>query len=362
MKKTYATSFHTLLANIAPSSRVAELLEKSARLPRYCNQDAPMDYFSYREKQGLVSYLPANRPLQWTDDGRAWRRDGRQEIKPGKFAAQILHPRLVKRIKPEMLAKFAENFRLEEERHNFSVREISFSEAYAMQGSTSCMADKPVAPFYSAFGPDILTALGVFQCGKLVARALLWKEIKNQEYKAPLVDRIYGSTPEATEFLIQYAEDQKYYRKYAQRLWCVDVVHPDSGTTSCESWYISTPSSACDAISECSFFPYIDTFPYQDDDGDFNVVKTDDDNFVYQNTNGTRSGGPDIHEGQVQTDDGDWIDEDEATYVEGYGYLPSDECVTCHRSEESIRLCDAYRIRIAQNETIYIHEDYVSHE
>lgn len=47
------------------------------------------------------------------------------------------------------------------------------------------------------------------------------------------------------------------------------------------------------------------------------------------------------HEGQVQTEDGDWIDEDDATYIEGYGYVHMDNTAYDDINDEPIHVDDA---------------------
>src|SRR5688572_22891835 len=97
---TLADSFTALLISMKEKCRCAELLLKAQSNPRYLSPDKPGNFIAYRESSGLVSYCPAGRAQQLTQDGK-WERRGRQDARPGKWARATLNARLASRIKPE---------------------------------------------------------------------------------------------------------------------------------------------------------------------------------------------------------------------------------------------------------------------
>jgi hypothetical protein len=313
-------------------------------------------YFSYRESQGLVSYLPTGKDHQVNDDG-TWKRDGRQSIKPAKFAKALLHPVIARKFKDHDFARFATLFKVEEDARALSVKRVSVETAYT--GSvpfTSCMQDEPVDTFYSDAGVTECVAVYSNHGADLVGRALIWERDGIIPDCSGFIDRIYGDEA-VTELLIRWADENGFAHKQSQSGHSSALVKPNGDTFSATSihWKCRTD------IDGDSFIPYLDTLYYYDeDDRTLNAsdCRCSSNTHELRETNGTWG---DSHEGEVQDVDGNWIDEEDAYYVNGDYYSSDDERIGyCERSEEYYLASELYSVEVSRNNTIIIHESYVS--
>lgn len=379
---------------------------------RLLNLNRIGDYFTFREKEGMISYMPKGRTQQFNADG-SWKREGRISLKPAKWLKSMLSPRLAKRIKDHHFAAFDAVVKAEEASMKMEFREVSFEEAYDCRNyerkhsydpgvPDSCMWGKDVGPFYRLLGAKALVAID--QDGRYRGRAVFWpkvhtklpsdkvewvpkasaiycpggnvpvlggtlqvpegvfwindlraKKIK-EDAVIPFMDRVYADSPFITELFLQYAQDQGWYRKLRQsREDKEEVVFPD-GTEGTLNMHVI----AARDLSNISFYPYMDTFAGGDDD-DRTLSNSESGTYVYVDTDGTREGDKDEHEGEVQDVDGEWIDEDDAVEVDGDWYSFDDSRIArCHRSENYHLRSDMYEVALSRHETILIHSDYVT--
>jgi hypothetical protein len=341
----------------AKAARVAEALI-SAASSRVSHAVTPFgNYFAVREREGLISYCPANRTQGFTHDGK-WERNGRVEIKPAKFARGILrHP---ERFRDDEYAAFAEAFggveagekidwqvltSAEEITRAYDAREwgAERSDEYP-HGIQSCMWGEDVGPFFARIGVRLLVGV---QHDTYVARALLWETSQ----LGTVVDRLYGQ-PHVKEALMAHIFAQGWAKKEHDRAGNSSWLKPNGGVFSGE-----LTSDAAQEPRSTMFFPYIDSFRYQC--GTTFSTWDADAEFSYENQDGTRT---DAHRGQVQDVNGDWISEDEAVCVNGTWYhSDSDEIVYCERSSEHILREDAYEVDLGgRRGVVYVHEDYIS--
>lgn len=311
------------------------------RIRRFKNPSPCGDFFSFREKAGLISYCPKGRQQQITDDGK-WERAGRQEIKPARWAKSILSPRVIRLLGGDKaLNEFASKFSAMESGADFSVKIVDCAESTSWNdvyrssqydgcgGSSnlagSCMRDKPVGEFYSCFD---CSPVQLSRSGKLVGRAILWHNVHLPDGNTiSLLDRVYATTPSAEVAFLSWARANNYHHKEAQGMSVYSAVSP-AGTS------ISLYKSCVKGDwSEADFLPYMDTF--FNGDSDKSKLRCNyeySDGYTLHETDGTAEGGPDDHEGEVRTEDGDWIDEDEAVHIDGYGYV--------HQDDDNIAFCD----------------------
>jgi hypothetical protein len=322
------------------------------------------NFFACREREGLISYCPANRTQEITPDGK-WARAGRVEIKPAKWARQILrHPEL---FRDDEYAAFAECFAGVEQGEKIEWRilttEAEIDAAYnalnwgsrtpdnddADLRISSCMWGQDVGRFYERAGARVL--LGV-QRGLYVSRVVLWetREI------GTVADRLYAS-PAINEACRTYIREQGWTKKEADNNGSSGWLQPD-GSVVHQTLTVEPPQS----IASCQTFPYMDSFRWQYGKGLGCILSTEDHgdwDFEYSDTRGGRD---DAHAGQVQDVDGNWLNEDDACSVGGDYYHSDDErIVFCERSGENIFRADAYEVDLGGRlGTRYIHEDYVS--
>jgi hypothetical protein len=340
---------------------VALRIDKAFQLKHAHSRKMPGNYFSIREKEGMISYLPKGRQIVITEAGR-WARDGRQEMKPAKWAKSILAGWQLKQLTDPDFANFAAKFAVEENASKLTVELVDgIDKVYGLTRydttkvhevvSNSCMQGKPVGEFYSLAGTTQVLAIWNGN-GILMGRAIYWPKVTGGGVDGPAIDRIYG-TVEVQTMAKAWADENgvAYHQNQGMGYSDWNLRGERLGT----GGYISTPESVCDA----EFYPYMDTFSWQDSDGDLTTCD-DDASYKYESQYGCRSE-INRHEGEVQLHNGDWVDEDDACYVSSESaYYAIDDVVTCHRSGEYILRQGAYEIQLGRNNTIHISSDYVT--
>lgn len=313
------------------------------------------NHYAYREKAGMISYCPAGRVQAIGENGR-WERAGRQETTPARWIRSVLKETRIKTFKDHELAEFTEKFKAEELRGQVNLVEMSdFVGAYKSTNYVttddslySCMWDDPVQHFYTAAPCKVLIAKR--GDGKYMGRALIWEDVTGTG-GARFMDRVYSANPEIREMYINYARENGIWKKLKESAQCRTWLLPD-GSSSHVTLTVEVPD-----LENVGFYPYMDTFAHSGGDT-MTTAGAEGQEYAYLNTNGDREE-LDPHKGQVQTDSGDWIDEDDACEIGGSWYHV-DDCVTCERSGDWILLEDAYRVELSRTNTVYIHEDYVN--
>lgn len=381
-----SSSLQELLRDLIKYNKdpVADLLLNAAteKYAYYRNPEPFGNYITYRESAGLLSFMPHGRTQEYTDDGK-WKRAGRQDMKPGRLVAKLLHPRLVAKIKPEILNEFVTRFKAGEQSHNMecfitdNVAEAYNSRNFAKGELAdppfdSCMWDDDVSPFYEAMGAKAIICKG--GDGRYKGRAILWPVVHrlNSSDVVPdqfqLMDRIYRESPEVEETMKRWALANNIAHKknqnYDDKCEIIYPVKDREGNVEGKYQGINmkvVPEDRSTIQDSDTYYPYVDTFTYLNSNGScYNSQgKCPDFRAEMSRTDGTIE---DEHEGQVETHDGEWIDEDDAVYINGNCYdRNSDDVVICRRNSEYILREEAYEIQIERNRTIWIHEDHVSH-
>lgn len=179
-----------------------------------------------------ATFLPANKPLLFLEDGNKYTRS-HQQIKIGKAIRSICNDVLnmalsdsnIEAITNKVKAKFAPIEILTSH---------GISEVYALNHGTrsecgtladSCMRGKSYFYQYFDSSPNsrILYALNCE--GQLIARALLWHTSGGKW----VMDRVYGNDANIEKFKA-YAKSQGYYYKYEQNYSNTsDFVDPNTG-------------------------------------------------------------------------------------------------------------------------------------
>lgn len=367
----WSESLRVLVEDIADGGcPVAEALLKARRFRHAHARKLAGNHFSFREKAGLISFLPAGRTLVMNDAG-LWARDGRQEQKPVKWAKSVLAGWQLSRLRDEQFSAFAARFAAAENASALRVELVedvgavygdrNHCEQYVgvacMQQSHKADYDngrgERVGDFYERAGAQVLTVRR--GDGRLEGRAIYWPKIQGLGANVAGLDRVYGS-PEVLEMVKSWARENGVAMR----------ANPQSGGNT--AWmlngeslgrgaYVVPEGDLCDA----GWYPYMDTFRYQDEDGDL-WTEDDKDRTVYEYTSvhGDREE-RNRHEGEVQLHNGTWIDEDDAYYVESEGeYYASDDVVHCHRSGNTILREGAFEVEIGRNNTIYLSAEYVT--
>lgn len=313
------------------------------------------NHYAYREKAGMISYCPAGRVQAIGENGR-WERAGRQETTPARWIRSVLKEARIKTFRDHELAEFTEKFRAEELRGAVELVEMTdFVGAYKStnysttdDGLYSCMWDDPVQHFYSVAPCKVLIAKR--GDNKYMGRAIIWDDVTGTG-GARFMDRVYSANPEIREMYNNYAREHGIWKKLKESAFCRTWLKPD-GSTVHKTLTVEVPD-----LENVDFYPYMDTFSHSSGDT-MTTAGGEDQDYSHLNTNGDREE-LNPHAGQVQTDSGDWIAEDDA-YEIGGSWYHSDDVVICHHSGDAILLTDAYEVQLSRTNSVYIHEDYVN--
>ena len=291
------------------------------------------DHFTFREKKGMISYMPKGREQEFLEDG-TWALKGRQATSPGKWMRSMFSEAAIKRlgIKDNEFADLATAVKLEELSESLSFREVSFEDAYNSdnyrKAPDSCMWGYKVGPFYRTFGA--VAVVCVDGNDQFRARAVVWHDVKDRTNNETitLMDRIYCDAPEVLAAMCAYAASKDWHRKVNQSRGDNNFVAPD-GTEESLRLRVKSPGGHV----EESFYPYLDTFQ----NGDYNSVNNfGDGEYSYTSTGGDR-GEEDSHEGEQEDCDGNWWSEDEVYCVDG-DYYHQDDRRICYCEDGEFRM------------------------
>jgi hypothetical protein len=347
-----STSLRTLLAELRHDNRPAELLYRSFYSPnpnsyQLINPRPFGNYFTFRERTGLISYMPEGREQLFNNDG-SWKRDGRAEIKPAKWLRAVLNPKIASRIPDHMFASFSEKFKAAEQASNcFFTYPAPIADAYSQDWGaciTSCMIGEPVAEFYDCF--NVAAIIAVNAAGQKLGRALVWKLDDGSIFQ----DRVYykDGCPEIFEqFKLNAASQGWLYRDNG-----ATIRNPDGTVHYGE--LVTTGSRVPDRNLFC---PYIDTLRNYDGKRKLSNRRTND-SIELCDTSGAW---PDNHDGEVQDIRGNWIPEEESVEVDGETYHQEDDAICyCERCEEYVRRSDCYQVEVSRRETLVICNAHVT--
>lgn len=269
--------------------RVARVLHKAFHVGRYVNPNNPFNFVTFREKHGMISYLPTGKIQAYSDDGK-WLRAGRQEVKPAKFLKEFIHPRFLKIFKDHEIAEFATKFKAFEESQMLEFKIVDVATAYnpanfAGQTFGSCMMEKPVAAFYSRF--DVKAVMACKKDGTGVGRALLWNSVHFGPVAThSFLDRIYSKNVETKELFIQWAKENGHYLKAEQNNSNFEFLDADGNIVSNGSDAFIKPIDG-GSLAGIEYYPYMDTFCSADDDYSL-IAGEGGGRFELRNTDGTR--------------------------------------------------------------------------
>lgn len=328
-------------------------LDRQPYHTRLLNPEMIGNFFAYREREGLISYMPAGREQLTNGDGR-WLRVGRQEIKPARWLRSMLAPRLAQRFKDSDYAKFAEKFKAHELSGTIELEFVSFCDGYDSDNyyngnPESCMTNEPIEGFYRCFPAKLLVAKRKDE--KFSGRAIVWELDSGETF----MDRVYAAEPYIEQLFLEHAQKNGWLRKTKQSSGNLSsVTRPDGSVITGEMSVTATES-----INNLDFYPYLDTFRWSAGKRIQNHDK--DAEYVYECTGGNREEVEDPHEGEVQDVDGEWISEDDAVEVDGEWYHSDDERICyCDRCVEYHLRDGMYRVDVSRSETVTICSDYVT--
>lgn len=309
---TYSKSFLDFIKN--SDCKIAQILfrlHKKRYEPLMVN-NLEVDYLTFRT-DGTISFLPAGKEHKTNEDTGDWLRDGRQNGKPGKVIRKLFSEKAAKWFKDADFECFANSYKANFNEGGYKFELLSNShipDVYEMDradgdGSlnNSCMnGDSSYLDIYKYCNQlSILTLKNTDDL--LCGRALIWKI-----GDITLMDRIYVTQDFMYDKFLMYAKQAKYWRKKDYKSYDNKQTFIDTDGNEIERQF--TINTDCGH----SEYPYIDTFQYGDDSSLNNYGAGD---YTYNNTDGTRDGDEDNHNGETYDDiNGEWISEDDAIYIE----------------------------------------------
>lgn len=292
--------------------------------------------FSFREKKGLVSFMPRGKQQHINSFGK-WAREGRQSMKPASWLRSMLNPRVIRflKIKDDEFAIFATAMKHEELKDEISFKFVSFSEGYNSSnygessgcGIESCMWDNPVEEFYDLFKAKCLVC--VDGTGRYHGRAVVWFGVElledgsSEKEIITFMDRIYADSEEVKMAFQKHAKKKKWWQKWKQSADSREYFMAPDGSERWGKLSVETTSGEIAA----DFYPYMDTFRFGSLTKQRNHWVGDGD-WEYGSTDGDRHGkDEDEHEGEVEDVDGTWISYEDSVEIEGDYYRYDDHRV-----------------------------------
>ena len=211
--------------------------------------DIGPDCIYYLRRRNVLDYLytePSKRPFYF--------KKHRQQIKPGKFLVKadiytynlghqlsaLLAPPEIIEISGDLL-KWAYN--------------VNSNAGNTGTLSSSCMRYAKMEPYMELYARNARMAI-LISSSQIIARALLWDEVKLEDKTFTFMDRIYGN-PREVQQMKDYAVEKGYAHKVKQSydyhpvMWNGKKLDMDRSKVILKSpYHISRP------------LPYLDTFPY----------------------------------------------------------------------------------------------------
>ena len=311
-KVIYSQSFISFL--FKSNCRIAKILyrlHKKRYVSNIINTDL-VNYLTFR-KDGNISFLPSGKEHLINDEGE-WKKEGRQDGKPSKIIRKLFSAKGLKLFKDvdfesfcnEYKSNFCEDGYIFELLDNSEIGNVYDMERYGTDGSLngSCMnGDSEYLEIYENCSQLKILILKNKE-GLLCGRSLVWKI----DEQITLLDRIYVSKDFMYESFLSYAKSAGYWTKkdfksYDNKETFINPL----GEVINRNFKIFTDT-------EFSQYPYIDTFQFGEDGYLTNLNYC---MYTYNNTDGTRDGEVDDHEGESYDDfANEWINEDDAVYIE----------------------------------------------
>jgi len=317
----YSYSFIRFMNDNKSNSRICQILTRLLG-KRYSNNNniittSEINYITFRN-DGTISYLPNGKECIYSTN-EIWGKENRQNGKAGKIIRKLFTKKSIAKLglKDSDFECFSNTYKSTFNDDGFkfeilnrsSIPDVYDMELYQSEGSCtlqgSCMnGDSNYLDIY-ANCTQLRIVVITDKNGLLAGRCLLWTI--NEEIT--LCDRFYVSKDCLYHTFIDFAEKNKFWYKknylsYANKNV---FINPD-GEEITKQFRIETDT-------DFDYYPYIDTFTFGCNG--YLTNESNNTNYEYCNTDGTRDGDEDNHDNEVWDDFADeWIDEDYASYID----------------------------------------------
>ena len=327
-------SFRQFLETTKDDNRISRILLNALDLQyngvgKLALRTDEANYITMR-RDGMISFMPAGKEQLFNDD-HTWKIEGRQAGKPVKVIRKIFTEKLSKLLKDSDFEGFANKYKAKcTGGFNFKVLPASqIGEVYDMShgdyGSLgqSCMKGRGKY-FEMLFNcPDVQIVTLTKDDGTLMGRALLW-QAKNQDGNViPFLDRFYVREDHLYELFVEEAlKNGWYYKKYYKNRDDKEIlINPKTQEVETHTLTVNLNTDGF------SYYPYLDTFHWGDDDRIYNYdTEEQDGTYCYDQTGGDRT-----------SYDGIWSE------FHGESY-PEDQLVWSDYHDSYILVSETYRV------------------
>ncbi len=320
--------------------------------------------------------------------------DGRQRAKWSKFLTEILPARVFDTVPPHRMAERLLDFSFDRadypaaagllaeligeltvQHTDYEIELVPVGGIYDLYGDGSihsCMVGEEYVKWYDE-NPDVVRAVRVTRGGSLIARALLWLDVKRTDgSRVEILDRIYPSNDSAdyTRALQAWATERGVYTYRRSN---------DMGGS-----FVKDEEYA--VVMQCpnrTEFPYMDSFKYSGNCPDEMLsltLSTSSDTYTLDSTGGGWSSGDEDSDPEYDTsceDCGDGLYDDDAYTV----YRSGDQddavtvCYTCRRenytrielatdswwvgeyvNDGAVTTCEETNSSILEDESVQLHD------
>lgn len=272
-----------------------------------------VNYLTFRG-DGAISFLPAGKPHVINENTGEWKREGRQNGKPAKVIRKLFSERVQKYFKDADFECFVNQYKAEFNEGGYCftlLKNTDIPAVYDMERKSgdgslnnSCMnGDTNYLDIYK-YCPHLQILILKNTEGQLCGRALIWKISAD----ITLMDRVYVTDDFMFDKFLSYCNSQKWWRKKDYKSYDNKEMFIDAAGNEVDKRF------TIQTDTEHSEYPYIDTFQYGDD-GSLNNYGSGD--YTYNNTDGTRGGDEDNHDGESYDEINErYICENDAIYIE----------------------------------------------
>lgn len=354
MSLIIAESFRRFFEVNRSKSRIAEILLE--------NCYTTIEFGNYIARRGdMISFLPAGKEHTVNPITGDWKRENRQTSKAGKLARKLIDNQFLESLQLkdtdyELFSNLIKADKINDEdcQVKFSIvkgediRTRYDEESYSTLYSTgsmgeSCMRYSHCSRYLDIYveNPEKVSMLIMTDTAdKTVGRGIVWETTEGV-----FMDRVYATDAH-----------QKMFENYAEEKgWMYKTVH--SNDQEIRIWK-DGEAKFIDLVVRLNkwsfdYYPYMDTLSYLSNSGNISN-NTNYNDMELRTTDGRLEEAEDDHDGQVWDEYNDeWIDEDDAEYIPGYGNISRNDATYDDYRHEYI--LDKYSRKLENGN--YCHQD-----
>ena len=336
--------------------RFFEVNRSKSRIAHILLQDTytTTEFANYIARRGdMISFLPAGKEHTVNDNGD-WKRENRQISRAGKLARKLIDSTDIDTLELkdtdfELFSNLIKADKINDEDCQVQFIEVkgkdikyrynenNHSKLYTLgQLGDSCMRYEGCERYFNIYvkNPDKVSMLVMVDCeNNTVGRALVWNTNKGM-----FMDRVYATDAH-----------QKMFENYAEEKgWMYKKVHSNDVTGNIVKDGESERRYLTVELDEYEFdeYPYVDTLCYLSDTGKISNDSSYNDKEL-RSTSGSweQQEQEDDHDNECWDEENEeWISEENAMYIQSYGYVHYDNAVLDDYTDNYIRKRDAQRL------------------